>query len=366
MKNTLFLRLTILFFMGAGWVWAMASGNTVFQSVLGCGLFITALLFGIVRTPLSPERSPEGPEKPQTQMLSFATGIWERHIDTAQSQMQESMDELLRGFSAILGQLDAITPGDPSRDLLPGRANTLEQCEDDLRSIIERSRKVAMDREKTQGLILSNMQELNQFSDALRSMAEEVALIARQTNLLSVNATIEAARAGEAGRGFSVVAGEIRRLSGASGETGGRIGQQVNSFGGKVSAALEVARAKGESDQTLLEYVENTIQDVIQRVEQIVAQLRDRAQEAEARSEQVRQEVERLMIAFQAHDRTSQILMQIKSSMAAAVERLDAPQAPSDAEWNALLSQGYATLEQFERHADRTSGKPTTSEATFF
>lgn len=63
--------------------------------------------------------------------------------------------------------------------------------------------------------------------DSIFALLDDVRHIADQTNFLSLNAAIEAARAGDAGRGFSVVASEIRNLSDHSNELNGRIRAQI-------------------------------------------------------------------------------------------------------------------------------------------
>ncbi|WP_058973418.1 methyl-accepting chemotaxis protein [Type-D symbiont of Plautia stali] len=69
--------------------------------------------------------------------------------------------------------------------------------------------------------------QLNESAKSINEVVETINLIASQTNILALNAAIEAARAGEAGRGFSVVADEVRRLAASTSSATKKITQVV-------------------------------------------------------------------------------------------------------------------------------------------
>jgi len=73
---------------------------------------------------------------------------------------------------------------------------------------------------------LARLRRLQEVKD-LGSMVEVIATVARQTNLMSINAAIEAARAGDAGRSFAVLATEIRELSNRTSAVAVDIGQRI-------------------------------------------------------------------------------------------------------------------------------------------
>lgn len=315
-----------------------------------------------------PQRSasprPEAERVPSADTLALideATRLWSTHIGTVQSQMRDSMNEMLDGFMSILGQLDQITTSGTKDSTSEGHSSLLSQCEQDLLALVRKSHDMARSRDE----VLDTLRRLEQVSNGLNDMAEEVSVIARQTNLLSLNATIEAARAGQAGRGFAVVAAEVRRLSTASGDTGKRIGSQVHAFGQQVQQTIRQTAANVQADQQVIHESEQTIGSVLERVGSTMRDLNHRADDLTARSETVRQLVERLMVAFQFHDRVHQILEQITSTMDQAAQRLRDGAPPSAEEWNALLSAGYTTLEQHAVHG-REPAQNKASEATFF
>ncbi len=86
----------------------------------------------------------------------------------------------------------------------------------------------------------------------ISELTEGILSITSQTNLLALNAAIEAARAGEAGKGFAVVADEVRKLAEESATTAGNIQNVVGAVESSVKKLID-------SSVSMLNFVENTV-----------------------------------------------------------------------------------------------------------
>jgi methyl-accepting chemotaxis protein len=99
------------------------------------------------------------------------------------------------------------------------------------------------------------LSELQNESDQIGSIVTAINGIAEQTNLLALNAAIEAARAGEQGRGFAVVADEVRNLASRTRESTDEVQAMLERVQSRTSAMVEVMARSGKASKESLEQV---------------------------------------------------------------------------------------------------------------
>ena len=107
--------------------------------------------------------------------------------------------------------------------------------------MVERATEIAQNADQLVGQLSSGASRIGDVVKLIRAIAE-------QTNLLALNATIEAARAGEAGRGFAVVASEVKTLASQTAKATEEIATQIGAIQGSTAQAVEAIRQISRRD----------------------------------------------------------------------------------------------------------------------
>lgn len=131
------------------------------------------------------------------------------------------------------------------------------------------------------------VKELGTRSEEIGMITSDITAISSQTNLLALNAAIEAARAGEAGRGFAVVADEVRKLAEQSSESAKRITELVSLIQADTSSAIEAADANDREVYKGIEMVSaagEAFEDILEAVGKVAGDIEEVSAGAEEMS----------------------------------------------------------------------------------
>ncbi len=286
--------------------------------------------------------------------------IWSRHIETARVQAESAIEGLSRSFANISDRLErAVQSSDATAGTLShggtgnGLIAVLDASRTELNTIVQALQGMASDKQKT----MTELAGLATLAAELRGMVSDVTEIADQTNLLALNAAIEAARAGEAGRGFAVVADEVRRLSAQSKDTAHRISTRVESAGAAVDRTVKMARIQGAADERTVRDAETSIGAVVAKFQASAEGIVQAADQLRTEGSGVRQDIAMLIVDLQFQDRMSQILRQVMGDMT-KLETVIGDDAQRQSlmpdQWLRDMEKTYATHEQRMNHGAKS------------
>jgi len=189
-------------------------------------------------------------------------GLYAEFLNSGTAAIREAICEALRIAQAKENE----------RTLEFAKTEQIKNCADEIYHSLEYTA-VAIQRltASSQQLAATSQESANMVMVASREVkntAEILSIIrriAQQTNLLGLNAAIEAARVGEQGRGFSVVATEVRKLA----EESNHSAQNINGILEKIRTAVEQVLVNVDQNNATTQQQANTVQDIAQMLERL-------------------------------------------------------------------------------------------------
>ncbi len=282
--------------------------------------------------------------------VSRAQSIFSDAIGTLIGSFNHMNDQIHRqqqlGMQVVSGAADQ-AGGTDFHQFATKTSETLRQF---VESVVENSR-IAMT------LVEMTDRMTNQMRD-VRGMLGEIEGIAKQTNLLALNAAIEAARAGEAGRGFAVVADEVRDLSGRTNHFSHQIRGSLATIQSTIEETENAINKMAAQDMTFALTSKGDVEKAMIDIEGMNERTSHAVVELNQIADQVEGAVNQAIVSLQFQDMVTQLLGHV-------TRRLDllAEVASDEGRMAATLrdsrdpAQTLQALEDIRQHIEQVSEK---------
>lgn len=247
-------------------------------------------------------------------------------LGNTQTILSEAIAKLIGNFTAMAEEVRAqqslttfISSGDESGEM-GGMKQKFERFVDSTSRAMNEFVDSTVQNSKHAIELVEQMDGIGEQVDSILGILNEVEGIAKQTNLLALNAAIEAARAGEAGRGFAVVADEVRNLSEKTNKFSNQIRGLVVSVDSSLASAEKSINTLAAKDMTFVMESKQNVQKMMDDLKQLNETMTLNAIELGRINAKVEQNVAVAVSTLQFQDMSSQLIAHAQMRMTALQE----------------------------------------------
>ncbi len=289
-------------------------------------------------------------------------------LGNTQAILSDAISKLVENFTAMAEEVrrqQALTlyitdggPGNQGQNAKQRFENFVTSTSDAMNEFVD----TTVQNSKRAMELVEKMDAITTQVSSILGILTEVEGIAKQTNLLALNAAIEAARAGEAGRGFAVVADEVRNLS----ENTNKFSKQIRVLVGKVSDSLVSAELSIHSlaatDMTFVMASKQRVHVMMGDLSALNEAIAENAIELNKINTQVEQNVAAAVSTLQFQDMSSQLLghaqMRLEALNSLATDMKGGTDKPNRSEYLAQISTYNHSLREHVVMLDKRKSNP--------